>query len=560
MHESSVAHPVISAICSSADENSVFQENMPRPGVKKRLPKPELGRQLMKDQLKNKRTTRGTTSDRHTTELEDGSDWSAITVKSVTQESSLEEFLSTAELASAAYANEKENLTIIEERGQEPLHDNPATDGSDDVVLTIPRRPKWHRDMSKSELVIHEKQEFLTWRRRVAQVQESKNLLVTPFEKTLEFWRQLWRVVERSDVLVQVVDARNPLLFYSVDLETYAAEVDPCKKPVILMNKSDFLTFEQRKAWKSYFDPMGLEVVFFSAIAEPTDQTLSHEEKEAAVLSAGDLVEHLKKYAIEATRLKPKPVVTIGLVGYPNVGKSSTINAVLTEKKVSISATPGKTKHFQTILLTPDLCLCDCPGLVFPNFVSSRAEMIINGILSIDEMTNHVSPVNLVAGLFPRKVFEQMYGLSLKTDCEKPLDSEELLTAYGMARGYMTPRGMPNQPLVARLLLKDFVSGKLLFCKSPPGVPQDEYHTFVVPEPKVREFTPREKRMMQEGKSEDEFNREFFQKGSSGAHVQGLIRPLNGLQLGSLPPKGWKKKANANKREKLRRVYAELDQ
>lgn len=547
----------------AADADSVLitlkTANMPRPGIRKRLPKPELGRQLIKDQLKNKRATRGPGSERHTTELDDGTDWSAITVKSVTQESSLEEFLSTAELASAAYECQRQNLTIIEDGEQQVLHSKPATDGSDDVVLTIPRRPHWNRDMSKTELMLHEKQEFLKWRRRVAQVQETKNLMVTPFEKTLEFWRQLWRVVERSDVLVQVVDARNPLLFYSHDLEKYAAEVDPRKKPVILMNKSDFLTEDQRKAWKSYFDSLRLDALFFSAIAEDLDECLC-DTGEAAVLSPAALVQRLKACALEATRGQGKEMVTIGLVGYPNVGKSSSINALLTEKKVSISATPGKTKHFQTIHLTPDFCLCDCPGLVFPNFVSSRAEMIINGILSIDEMTNHVAPVNLVAGLFPRSTFEQMYGIKLRKESEKPLDSEELLTAYGLARGYMTPRGMPNQPLVSRLLLKDFVSGKLLFCKAPPGVPQHEFHTFVVSNPKVREFTPMEKRIMQEGKSEAEFNQEFFEKGSGGVHVQGLIRPLTGLQLGSLPPKGWKKKANANKREKLRRVYAELDQ
>lgn len=41
-------------------------------------------------------------------------------------------------------------------------------------------------------------------------------------------------------------------------------------------------------------------------------------------------------------------LTTVGLVGYPNVGKSSTINSLLQSKKVSVSATPGKTKHFQT--------------------------------------------------------------------------------------------------------------------------------------------------------------------------------------------------------------------
>ena len=64
----------------------------------------------------------------------------------------------------------------------------------------------------------------------------------------------------------------------------------------------------------------------------------------------------------------PDRKLQIGLVGYPNVGKSSTINALVGSKKVSVSATPGKTKHFQTIHLSPEVLLCDCPGLVFPNF------------------------------------------------------------------------------------------------------------------------------------------------------------------------------------------------
>ena len=47
-------------------------------------------------------------------------------------------------------------------------------------------------------------------------------MIMTPFEKNLEVWRQLWRVVERSDFIVQVVDARDPLFYRSEDLEDYA--------------------------------------------------------------------------------------------------------------------------------------------------------------------------------------------------------------------------------------------------------------------------------------------------------------------------------------------------
>jgi GTPase SAR1 family protein len=54
----------------------------------------------------------------------------------------------------------------------------------------------------------------------------------------------------------------------------------------------------------------------------------------------------------------------VGLVGYPNVGKSSTINAIFGAKKTAVAPTPGKTKHFQTLNVSPTLCLCDCPGAV----------------------------------------------------------------------------------------------------------------------------------------------------------------------------------------------------
>lgn len=62
----------------------------------------------------------------------------------------------------------------------------------------------------------------------------------------LQVWRQLWRVVERSDMLVQIVDARNPLLFYSEDVSRYVTEVDPRKKNLLLVNKADMLGKHQR--------------------------------------------------------------------------------------------------------------------------------------------------------------------------------------------------------------------------------------------------------------------------------------------------------------------------
>ena len=135
--------------------------------------------------------------------------------------------------------------------------------------------------------------------------------------------------------------------------------------------------------------------------------------------------------------------LTIGLVGYPNVGKSSTINALLGEKRVSVSSTPGKTKHFQTIHLSPTLILCDCPGLVFPNFATTNAEMVCNGVLPIDQLREHTGPVTLVAQRIPKSVLETIYGIKIRIKVPEEggngiPTAEELLVAYACKIYYLS--------------------------------------------------------------------------------------------------------------------------
>ena len=124
--------------------------------------------------------------------------------------------------------------------------------------LTIPKRPKWNKNQSKIEIDRQENLAFLSWRRELAQLTENNDLLLTPFERNLEVWKQLWRVVERCDLIVQIVDARNPLFFRSIDLDKYVTSLsDPdnnkAKNNLLLVNKADMLTRDQRIAWAEYF-------------------------------------------------------------------------------------------------------------------------------------------------------------------------------------------------------------------------------------------------------------------------------------------------------------------
>ena len=146
-------------------------------------------------------------------------------------------------------------------------------------------------------------------------------------------------------------------------------------------------------------------------------------------------------------------------------------------KKVSVSATPGKTKHFQTLHLSDSIILCDCPGLVFPNFASTKAELVCNGILPIDQQREFTGPATLVAQRIPQWFLEALYGIKIAT---RPLEEggtgvptgTELLVAYARARGFMkTSAGNPDDSRAARFVLKDYVNGKLPFCHPPPASP-----------------------------------------------------------------------------------------
>jgi ribosome biogenesis GTPase A len=177
-----------------------------------------------------------------------------------------------------------------------------------------------------------------------------------------------------------------------------------------------------------------------------------------------------------------RPPLVFGMVGYPNVGKSSTINALLGAtatahgtKRVAVASTPGKTKHFQTLKLSEDIMLCDCPGLVFPSFINSKEEMVVNGVLPIDQLRDHTSPVRLLCQRIPRRDMEANYGLALPAPGpgehrDRQPTPFELMDTYCRARGLSaSTHGGWDHPRGARSLLKDYCNGLLLFCHAPPG-------------------------------------------------------------------------------------------
>ncbi|KAH7930544.1 P-loop containing nucleoside triphosphate hydrolase protein [Leucogyrophana mollusca] len=530
-----------------------------------------LGRAIINRKVKDTRERQE--SGLYTTELD-----STTRLKSVTQERDLDEFLNTAQLAGTEFTAERRNVKIIQSSAGSTHNPYLLSDKEEQSTLRkhqenkerlrVPRRPPWTKSITTAQLDRQEKDAFLEWRRGLAQLQEEDKFLLTPFERNIEVWRQLWRVLERSHLVVQIVDARNPLRFRCEDLEAYVKDVEGAegeagtgrdkRRSLLLINKADLLTATQRRLWADFFDEQGVQYAFFSAAnaaaiqqarrdaaiqAEATSAEVEEQESSSdsegpdtpvdddsdngvedessdpepppesdsedtqddhiyisteedtpdgqdprtKVLSVLELEDLFVQAAPDLSIFagpsgEPPSKLVVGLVGYPNVGKSSTINALLGEKKVSVSSTPGKTKHFQTIHLSPTMVLCDCPGLVFPQFATTKAALVCDGVLPIDQMREHSGPTALVTKRIPREVLEATYGLAIKVKGieeggDGSVTAEDFLISYAIARGFTrSGQGNPDEARSARYILKDYVNGKLLFCHPPPNVSEESFN------------------------------------------------------------------------------------
>ncbi|XP_055950603.1 guanine nucleotide-binding protein-like 1 isoform X2 [Argiope bruennichi] len=342
----------------------------------------------------------------------------------------------------------KEPFDPVPEETLEVSYEDVFTEGSE---LDMPKRPPWDFSLSKEELEMREQKYFREYIANLEAKFGDEDL--SHFEMNLETWRQLWRVVEFSDIVLQVIDIRYPVYHFSPALYDYVIK-DLKKNMILVLNKVDLVPAPLVLAWQEYFKkhfPM-LKVMCFASYAgmilkegkrgrrignlhmaiTGTKQLLhlcedivgeqvnlsSWKEKisaEAAQIgSSGDTYldseseidsedegKHIKASEVlsekndtsyyEGERYKDS-ILTIGFVGHPNVGKSSFLNAVCGKKVVSVSRTPGHTKHFQTIMLTKNVRLCDCPGLVFPSLVPKPIQVLM-GCYPISQLREPYSAI-----------------------------------------------------------------------------------------------------------------------------------------------------------------------
>lgn len=389
------------------------------------------------------------------------------------------------------------------------------------VGYDFPKRPEWTYEMSKEQLDHVENKSFRDFMQQMEKRHYDDNKQLSYCELNLETWRQLWRVLELSDVFLMVVDVRTPTLMFPPSLYNY---IRGCGKDMILvLNKIDLVAPEVTVAWKSYFTEHypNIHIVTFTSfpgaqggsnkslqrrrrfgklrmaiqgaqkVQEKCAEIVgnhvnlsSWKEKIEGELERCNNEEELGAAVEEEEEAPPETdeerafdfqtvekfkdgILTIGCLGFPNAGKSSLMNALMGRKVVSVSRTPGHTKHFQTIFLTRTVRLCDCPGLVFPSCVP-RPLQVLMGSYPIAQLREPYAPLRYLAER------TNLVGiLNLKdadVECFEEWSPVAICDAWATQRGFLTARSArPDTYRAANNILRMALDGKIVLSLRPKG-------------------------------------------------------------------------------------------
>lgn len=449
--------------------------------------------------------------------------------------------------------------------------------------LDMPKRPHWDKSLNKDQLDRQEQHYFKNFVDGLLERSSVSDKKLSYFDLNLDTWRQLWRVLEMSEIITIIVDIRHPLFHFPPSLYNYIVK-DLGKMVIIVLNKVDLVPASLILAWKSYLKSQypEVQIVPFASYAGMKQKSngkrvgnmkmaadgakrFLHEVERLVAGSGGNIdftswrnkiqadsrlaanhdsdsdgdsdedsetapnvkqnsdhqdeeddddEEQFGANALrKAQQIKEKNdtafymgekykdgILTIGCVGHPNVGKSSFMNALIGKKVVSVSRTPGHTKHFQTIFLTPNIRLCDCPGLVFPSYYPKQLQVLM-GCYPISQLREPYSSiqylaerVDLVAKLKLKPADEVRHEKPAANDPNyRPIEIRNknqvgtsdqwsawtLCESWALHRGFLTAKsGRPDVYRAANHLLRMALDGRTL-CMSfypPDYLSQRESH------------------------------------------------------------------------------------
>lgn len=257
--------------------------------------------------------------------------------------------------------------------------------------------------------------------------------------------RMMQENMKLIDLVIELVDARVPVSSRNPDLD----ELGKNKARLILLNKSDLAEERMNDVWAAYFKEKGYSVVKLNA------------KKGGGIKSIQGVIQEACKEKIERDRKRGilnRPVRAM-VVGIPNVGKSTFINALVGKACAKTGNKPGVTKGKQWIRLNKNVELLDTPGILWPKFEDQTVGLRLAWIGSIkDEILN---TEELAAELTGFLVNSYPDVLKEKYEIEESADGFENLRGIAESRHCLVKGNELDTEKAAKLLLDDFRNGRL---------------------------------------------------------------------------------------------------
>ena len=269
------------------------------------------------------------------------------------------------------------------------------------------------------------------------------------------YWAVIRRIIQESDLVLEILDARLVELSRNEEVEAIIKEID--RPMIFVINKSDLVSKESLKKQVETLKEKG-DVIFISAKSPKTSKVLMHAIKKT-------FKKHGKRPIQERGQYDPKPIyreakaeVVVGVLGYPNVGKSSIINALAHKKKVKVSKKSGTTHGIHWIKATDEIKLIDSPGVI-PLKKDDEVRYGLIGAKDTERLKDHELVVHAIINLFlknNKEALEEFYKIKLET--KEPLNITEQIARK---KAYLLKGNRIDEHRVNMEIIRNWQQGRL---------------------------------------------------------------------------------------------------
>lgn len=257
--------------------------------------------------------------------------------------------------------------------------------------------------------------------------------------------RMMQENIKLIDLVIELVDARVPISSRNPDID----ELGKNKARLILLNKSDLAEDKWNDAWSEYFREKGFSVVKVNS------------KKGGGIKSINGVIQEACKEKIERDRKRGilnRPVRAM-VVGIPNVGKSTFINALAGKACAKTGNKPGVTKGKQWIRLNKNVELLDTPGILWPRFEDQAVGLKLAFIGSIKDEILQTEELAAELVTFMNKNYPGV--LESKYNVEEDADPNGMIARIAESRHCLIRGNELDTEKASVLLMDDFRNGRL---------------------------------------------------------------------------------------------------